>query len=125
MRERARFLNVDLDLKSRAEITPLIEALKPSVMVLHQGQRRATLELLKQPASAEQAVRQFINQVEGLSPPIRAVWQRCTRRVLSIGLQSGSTPHQLVIPLAPTVLSRLAILSLGIEIVMYAVPRTE
>jgi len=115
----AHFLNVDLDLESRAGLANLLTALEPHVFVLSSTARRASVELAKQPRSAEEAVVGIIRLVQTLSVKGRRAWRQCTKRVLNIGLQAGESPHQFVVPLSAQVIQEVARASLGLAITVY------
>ena len=123
--QRAQFLNVDLDIESRSRsgLARLITAMGSSVVILNHEGRRATLELAKQPPSANHAIRSFVKLVQRLSVNERSEWNQCRRRVLSIGLQAGSSPHQLVSPITADTLQQLVSISGALEITLYAPPK--
>lgn len=118
--KEARFLNVDLDLSSTSSLDDLLDALGPQVVVLHRTARRASLELSRQPKSAEDAIRRFVRLAQRLRGKRKVAWQRCSQRVANIGLQAGSFPHSLEFPLSAQVLRDAAKVSLGLAITLYS-----
>ena len=114
------FLNVDLDLESRAGLADLLAALEPHVIVLYSTARRASVELAQQPRSAEEAVGRVIRLVQTLGAKGRQAWRQCSKRVLNIGLQAGESPDQFVVPLSAQVMQEVGRASLGLAITVYS-----
>lgn len=119
------FLNVDLDLESTEDLSPLISALSPIAFALHsEGQTmilRCTLELNDgDPPDADSAIREFAQALLALSPDIRHIWDRATLRRFSIGIAAGSTPHSFIVTVQPLTLQRVAALGASIEVAIYA-----
>lgn len=116
----AHFLNVDLDLESRAGLAALLEALEPHVFVLYRTAGRASVELAKQPRSAEEAVGRFVRLVQSLDVKGKRAWGQCSKRVLNIGFQAGESPRQSVVPLSAALMQKVAKVSLGLAFTVYA-----
>jgi hypothetical protein len=119
------FLNVDLDLESTEDLSPLISALKPIAFALHsEGQTvvlRCTLELNHgNPPDADSAIREFAQALLALSPDIRRIWDSATVRRFSIGIAAGNTPHSFIITVRPLTLQWVSALGASIEIAVYA-----
>jgi len=101
MNERAtHFLNVDLELKSRVDLGPLLAAVDEKMVVLHmrkvRGVQYASLELYQfsRYVKPETCVARFVQLVRRLRPPARRVWDAALQRRFDIGIQavpSGST----------------------------------
>lgn len=84
------FLNVDLDIETQTDPTPLIQALEPHAYSLERPPGQASFELNVPaiPTTPEPLIREFVRLVEALPAPARAVWDRAWRRVLDIGVES-------------------------------------
>ena len=117
---KQHFLNVDLDLESTRRLAEVLEALEPHVFVLSSTPRRASVELAKQPRTAEEAVRRFTRLVQQFGAKGKKAWQQCSKRVLNIGLQAGESPRQLVVPLSAQVVREASRASLGLAFTVYS-----
>jgi hypothetical protein len=89
------FLNVDLDLTSRKDLGPLVEALGAKVVLLHSGRKRgsygASLELTElRYRDADACIARFIHLVRRLPPSARRLWDGATARRFDVGIQAGA-----------------------------------
>ena len=92
-----RFLNVDLDLYSRSDLQPLVDAFGKKVITLYVGRERkrysAHLELARyHKLSADSIIRGFCTLIRALSKTERALWDCAQSREFSIGVQAGHRP---------------------------------
>jgi hypothetical protein len=94
---RTEYLNVDLDIYSRSDLQPLIDALGEKVFVLHAGRDNRTylahLELARTYRGPDAAIRAYCSLVQRLPAPARRLWNRAFRRDFHIGVQAGTAPH--------------------------------
>jgi len=80
------FLNLDLDLKSRADLGPLLEALGETVVVLHstkrRGVHRVSLELyeFRKYVEPETCLSRFVQLVRRLPLPAHRLWSGAAER---------------------------------------------
>jgi hypothetical protein len=116
------FLNVDLDLESTDDLNPLVLALDPRAFSLERQPGRASFELNVPvlPADPEPLIREFVSVVQELPPEARALWDRCSRRVLDIGIQSASRPVQETYRLTPATLRMASDIGAEIALTVYA-----
>lgn len=127
----ARFLNVDLELSSKHDLAPVLQALAPDAFVLHAERRRgkhfARLELEREPRrrSADAIIGRFAELVERLPPLTRRCWNQATTRELSIGLNGGIEPPWIIETLTPETVRRLARIGAAVGITVYAVEQPE
>jgi Immunity protein 53 len=123
---RTEFLNVDLDLEFAGDISELLRALGDTVInVLRDEPGKCTLELANQPASPEDAIRQFTALVERLPAPARADWDRCSLRSMNIGLQAGYEPYSAAFQLPFEVLAALGKLQAEVTFTVYRATQAE
>lgn len=101
--EGTHFLNVDLDIFSRARLDPIVDAFGEKVFVLHVGKwgRRysAHFELSGSgihppPAShnrvakeADRLVQRFVGLVKQLPRPARQLWNKADSREFNVGIE--------------------------------------
>jgi hypothetical protein len=90
------FLNVDLELSSKANLAPLVTAMGTKVVVLHLERHkrtyRANLEVAGYEENANRTIRVFCAIVRAL--PIAAVelWNSAKVRDFNVGVQAGTQP---------------------------------
>jgi len=103
---RAAFLNVDLDITSRAPLDTVARAFAPNAFALFVGaegrHHTAHLELRRQPSSADAAIARFVALVRRLPPGARRGWDAARRREFNIGIQAAPEParHEFRLALA-------------------------
>jgi hypothetical protein len=62
----------------------------------------------------------FVRLVNDLPPPVREIWNRASRRVFDIGMQSSRRPFQETHRLAPATLRAAADVDAEIAVTVYA-----
>lgn len=134
-RRRARamtsFLNVDLDVSGREDLSPLVQALRPAIFELYTGRSgsryQAHLELASRgsggPSDADGTIRRFVRLLRALPPRARRLWNRAGQRDFNIGIQGGIEPHAFELGLPATTLQAVAGLRARIVLTVYAVDR--
>jgi hypothetical protein len=114
------FLNVDLDIESAEDLTPLIDALSPYAITLDRPPGMATFELEdSSPTSPEPLIEEFVRLVKALPPDARALWEGASRRVFDIGIESVRGPAQEVHRLSPRTLRAAAAVGAEIALTIY------
>lgn len=116
------FLNVDLDLESSEDLMPLVRALEPSAFALERPEGRVSFELNAEvsPTGPEPLILEFTKLIHELPPPARAVWDRASRRVFDIGVQSRRHPNHETHCLTPATLRAVADVDAEIAVTIYA-----
>jgi hypothetical protein len=96
------FINVDLDVFSRSDLTPVVDSLGKNVCVLFLGKTRRThhthLEVTSHAKSADATIRRFCKLIEALPKSKRLLWDRATRRDFNIGIQAGTARESFELP---------------------------
>jgi hypothetical protein len=90
--EEAAFENIDLDVRSRRSLAPLVAAWPWAYQPA--GDDGPNLHWLilnprKSVNTAEQAARQLLEHIAALSPVARQCWNRASKRTFDIGIQAG------------------------------------
>lgn len=95
------FLNVDLEIFSKCDLQPLINALGDKVNVLYSAREgriyRLHLELADIPSNADRMIRDFCKLVGHLPKTARQLWKQAKRRDFNIGVEAGTSltqPHE-------------------------------
>lgn len=119
------YLNTDLDLVCRDDLTELAEAFDvagASPVFLTRGEDAtwyATIETDEQHAEPEPNIAQLLAIVESLTEPLRSVWLGCTRREFNIGYDCGADPWAFQQSLSPDLLARIASADASLRITLY------
>jgi len=116
------FLNVDLDVTSRAPLDALAAALSPQVLVNYVGRerRRYTAHFsLYRPRNADAAIRQWVDRLTALPAPARRLWKEAETRVFNIGFQSGPGPQIFEAGIGTAALAAAARLRASVVVTIY------
>ena len=106
----AEYLNVDLELESADDLTPLAEHFVDRMHVLFNDQRgesyllalemRATVvaeyPALNDPLDADTCIRGFLSVIAELPTGLRALWKGCHTRVFDLGISAGTFPSMCI-----------------------------
>jgi hypothetical protein len=123
------FLNVDLHVRSRASLEPLLNewtrlARIPDATPPHKA-RWVLVNLRGQPKNAEAAIRALVKLVENLSTAGRRAWRNASSRTFDIGIQAGIRPYSFEdVRLADETLQSVARVQGSILVTVYA-PRDD
>jgi hypothetical protein len=87
-----RFLNVDLIIRSKTDLEPLVAAMGNRVLVLYLGREhrayKACLEVSGMSKTPESTIRAFCRLIQGLPPSARRLWSGAKLRMFNIGIES-------------------------------------
>jgi len=123
MEQPTHFLNVDLELESPTEMSPLIDALARRAFVLQHDSsgttHRATIELNREPRDPDAALEAFGKLVRALPLSAREAWNQAAVRDFNIGVQAGTTPPHFELTLAPGALAVASELRARIVLTVY------
>lgn len=119
------FLNVDLDIRSRESLEPLLKewgerARIPDAKPPDKA-RWILVNVLSQPKTAEAAIHALLRLVNKLPKAGRYAWNNASSRIFDIGIQAGIAPHPFEeVHLSPSTLRELARLKGSILVTVYA-----
>jgi hypothetical protein len=89
----AEFINVDLDIKSRSDLSGLVEAWRDRLILNYLDNSRnkhwLRVFLTSEPKSPTEAIRQFARLIRGLPRQARTTWTRAASKEFDIGIQAG------------------------------------
>jgi hypothetical protein len=120
--ENTRYLNVDLDITSRDDLQPLVQAFGRRVFVLHvdgSGRHSAGLEVAAMTKTADGTIRRFATLVRSLPPRARILWNRARSRDLNIGIQAGQDARAFTCFVGPDAVRAAADIGARIVITVY------
>lgn len=117
-----RYLNTDLDIESKNDLTSIVEDFGEDVIVLHHGEMRGyqharfeTCESL----DADGVINSFCLFVEQMPKEVREIWDGCVSRVFNLGYESGSSPQNFRSEIRASTIQRVAEIAASIVITIY------
>jgi len=124
-----KYLNTDLEIESKGDLSKIVEEFGEDVFVLHHGEMRgyqhASFEIAGSSSGADEIINSFCTLVEGLPKEVRETWDGCCSRVLDIGYESGTSPRNFRSEIRASTIQRVAEIGLGIVITIYPLPAEE
>jgi hypothetical protein len=118
-----KYLNTDLDIESKQDLSGIIEEFGADVFVLHHGEIRgyqhAAFEVAGTRDGADGTINFFCMLVEALPKEAREIWDGCCSRVLDIGYESGTSPRNFRSEIRPSTIQRVAAIGASIVITIY------
>ena len=119
-----RFLNVDVEVESRADLDPLVAAMARGALAIgryrRSGRHCVRFELNTSPRSPDHGIRAFSTLLERLPPPARRLWRTARRRDFDIGVQGSRRSDPAIIGLCRETVQLAAKLGGRIVITVYA-----
>ena len=124
--EGTHFMNVDLEVISRAPLESLVAALGKRIFELHVGRvgrhHGAFLELggAGWQGRADPIIVGFVRLIEHLAPGHRRVWNSAIRREFNIGIEAGLEPRSFELKLKPSTVAAIVRVGGTIVVTVYA-----
>lgn len=119
----AMYLNVDLEVRSRSTLTPLVEALRAKLDVLHAGRSRgefvASFEVAGVALAPDVAIRRLARAVSGLPPSGRKLWEQARDRVFDIGVKRMAGGRAFPLALRAETVKTIARLNARLALTLY------
>ena len=107
-----RYLNVDLILQSKEDLTPIVNHFGENIFVLHNGKKDesyyAYIELSEDHHEPNEAIDALCTLIEALGTNEKKIWDNALSRVFDVGYEGGKTPNRFSTDINPKVLERLA-----------------
>ena len=118
-----RYLNVDLEIESKSDLSKIVEEFGDDVSVLYCGEMRgyqhASFEIPANPAGADETINDFCFLVEQLTKEAREIWEGCCSRVMDVGYESGTSPQNFRSEIRSSTVQRVAAIGASIMITIY------
>ena len=123
-----RYLNTDLEIESKEDLSRVVEEFGEDVVVLHSGEVRgyqhASFEIPGNTAGADETINHFCALVEGLGKEAREIWDGCCSRVMDVGYESGASPQNFRSEIRASTIQRVAAIGASIVITIYSLSDT-
>ncbi|PAJ73770.1 hypothetical protein CJF42_14075 [Pseudoalteromonas sp. NBT06-2] len=120
-----QFLNVDLELESKNDISILVGELAKKAIILNYDKddyrQSARIESNTDIKTSDQAINHLCEQLESCSRNALKQWLTCSKRTFDIGFNSGGKPKCFNQAIKSDTLLRISAIDAGIEITIYPV----
>lgn len=117
------YLNIDLVISAREDLTPIVESFGQDVIVLFNGEwgehYRAAFEIAGSHAAASEDIGYFCSLIEGLEDNAKDIWRRAFAREFDIGFESGTNGECTYTTLQASLLTRVAEARVSVTITLY------
>lgn len=118
-----KYLNADLEIESKSDLSKIVEEFGEDVIVLHCGEVRgyqlASFESSVYSTDADDTINHFCLLVEELPKEGREIWDGCCSRVIDVGYESGTSPRNFRSEIRASTIQRLAAIGASIVITVY------
>lgn len=118
-----QYLNTDLDIESKSDLSKIVEEFGEDVLVLHHGERRgyqhASFEIAGGGTDADATINSFCVLIESLPSEVREIWDACCSRVFDVGYESGGSPQNFRSEIRASTIQRVANIGAGVAITVY------
>ena len=120
-----QFLNVDLELESKHDISALVADFEKRAVVLHYDKddtrQLARIEAQSDAISPDKAINELCELIESCSKAGLKQWLSCSRRTFDLGFNSGHSPKCFNEAISADTLLRISAIGAGIEVTIYPV----
>ena len=119
------YLNVDLEIRSRSDLMPLVDALQPHLDVLHAGRAQgggflASFEITGASVPPDAAIRRLARALLALPPSVRKLWKQARDRVFDIGLEATAVRGAYPVALRQETVKTIARLNARVAVTLYS-----
>jgi len=118
-----RYLNTDLEIESKSDLSKIVQEFGGDVSVLYHGEVRgyqhASFEIPGTSAGADEVINSFCSLVENLPKEMREIWDGCCSRVLDVGYESGTSPLNFRSEIRAPTVQRVAEIGASLVITIY------
>ena len=117
------YLNTDLEIESKNDLSQIVEEFGDDVLVLHHGEMRgyqhASFSIAGGSSDADATINIFCTLVEQLPKDVRQIWDGCCSRLLDIGYESGTSPQSFRSEIRAATIQRVAKIGAGMVVTIY------
>jgi hypothetical protein len=118
-----QYLNTDLEIESKGDVSSIVDAFGDDVLVHHHGEIRnyqhASFSVAGGSTDADSAINFFCTLVESLPNEIRKVWDECVTRVFDLGYESGTSPENFCSQIRASTIQRVANIGASVAVTIY------
>lgn len=118
-----QYLNTDLDIESKSDLSKIVEEFGEDVLILHHGEMRgyqhASFEIAGGSTDADGTINSFCALIESLPSEVREIWDGCCSRIFDVGYESGGSPQHFRSEIRASTIQRVANIGAGVAITIY------
>ena len=118
-----QYLNTDLEIESKDDLSKIVEAFGEDVLVHHHGEIRgyqhAAFSIAGGSTDANATINYFCDLVESLPEEARQVWDRCCSRVFDVGYECGTSPQNFRSEIRGSTIARVGNIGASVAITIY------
>ena len=122
-----QYLNTDLEIESKSDLSEIVEEFGADVLVLYHGEirgyRHASFSIAGGSTDADATINYFCDLVEQLRKDVREIWDGCCSRLLDIGYECGTSRQKFYSEIRAATIQRVAKIEAGVIVTIY--PETE
>ncbi len=129
--ESIRYLNLDVELESENDLTPLVEHLGEEIFVLCNQQVKTIFYTSFEPKYFEEGqnnpenhTRHILGLLDKLPDSLREMWNKCSSKIFDFGFDSGFAPCPFHADLSPESLQGISAIGANVRISIYPVEYT-
>ena len=121
------FLNIDLDIESDEDLSPLVSEMSATVSVMrNEWIDSSYCASFETGAAGENGItKEYVSLIEGLTAEGQRLWQGCSKREFDIGYESGETPNDFHSILSAESIFSLAKLGSSVAITIYPIRKAN
>ena len=121
--EQVEFLNIDLDLESDSDLSPIIQEFGENLIVLNnkkeKGFHKVSFELAGLNGDPDYLFEKYFILIDGLSEVGKGLWQGCSKKMFDLGFESGENSGGLQTELPQSIINKLSSLGATVAITIY------
>src|SRR5690606_22234666 len=119
-----RFLNLDVELRSKTDLSPLAKYFEKTASLLFNGKVGEDFQITIEPpidarANAQECTQQIFALLSALPENLKELFQTCHTRIFDYGFESGTDYPALIEELPVTQLANLANMDCSLIITVY------
>ena len=118
-----QYLNTDLEVESKSDLSKIVEDFGEDVLVLHHGEisgyQHASFSIAGGSTDADATINYFCTLVESLPAEVRQIWDGCCSRVFDVGYESGTSPQNFRSEIRASTIRRVANIGASVAITIY------
>lgn len=123
---KMQFLNIDLDIESSTDISPIVQEWEGRVSVhRHEKIDEAYFGSFETSYSGiNEIVEEYVTLIEGLSQSSRNIWDNANKRDFDFGYESGTEPNNFHSRIESESIGKLAMVGGSVVVTIYPLPST-
>lgn len=122
-----QYLNTDLEIESKSDLSKIVGHFGDDVLVHHHGEiggyQHASFSIAGGSTDANGTINYFCDLIESLPNEVREIWDGCCSRVFDVGYECGASPQNFRSEIRALTIARVGNVGASVAITIY--PETE